>query len=264
MYNISRGGYNARHFKPFMISRPSGLDCPILLIVKSAARFYIGDDQFDVTPGCAIIISPGVPYQYHDLGEDYKNDWLYLQSTDPEFETKYGILMNHPVILGNTIQFTQYIQQILWEKSYSADEFRDANVSMLIQVMLNKLLQENQSSYRAQGYSPYASGLRELRLMMQSQPSRNYTPAELAEHLGLSPSYFQFLYRDFFGVPFKTDLISMRIDYAQSLITETNLTLEQIAFMCGYNNENHFFRQFKAKTGMTPREYQLSERYLSM
>ena len=195
MYTVSRGGYNARHVKPFVMSKPSGLKNYLFLIVKSAARFYIGEDQFDVASGCAIIISPGVPYQYHDLGEDYKNDWLYLQSKDPEFETKYGVLMNRPIKLGNTIQFTQYIQHILWEKNYATEKYRNVNVSMLIQTMLNKLLQENELSYPIQSYSPYASRLRELRLMMQSQPSRNYTPEELANLVGLSSSYFQFLYR---------------------------------------------------------------------
>lgn len=256
MYSISRGGYNARHPKPFLMSKPDGLDCPILLIVKSPARFRIGEDRFDVTPGCAIIIQPGTPYQYHDLGEDYKNDWLYFQTTDPDFDAKYGSLMNHPIALGGTLQFTQYIQHLLWEESYAPEEFRSANVSMLLQVMLNKLLQEDQTARRPETYTPYASGLRELRLAMQSQPNRNYTPAELALSLNISPSYFQALYREFFGVPFKTDLINMRLDYAQSLILETNLTLDQIAAMSGYHNEIHFFRQFKAKTGMTPREYQ--------
>ena len=93
---------------------------------------------------------------------------------------------------------------------------------------------------------------------MQSRPEKNFTPGELAEKLKVSPSYFQFLYKSFFGVPFKTDLIQMRLEYARELIVETDLTLEQIAQICGYNNEIHFFRQFRAKTGMTPREYQAS------
>ena len=92
---------------------------------------------------------------------------------------------------------------------------------------------------------------------MLSRPEKNFTPAELAAVLNVSHSYFQALYKEFFGVPFKTDLIHMRLDYARDLISETNLTLEQIALMSGYNNEIHFYRQFKAKTSMTPKEYRI-------
>ena len=92
---------------------------------------------------------------------------------------------------------------------------------------------------------------------MQSQAYKNFTPAELAASLDVSPSYFQHLYKEFFGIPFKTDLINMRIEYAKDLILNTNLKLEQIALMSGYSNEIHFYRQFRQKTRMTPREYLL-------
>ena len=83
-------------------------------------------------------------------------------------------------------------------------------------------------------------------------------PEELAAQINVSSSYFQHLYKDFFGIPFKTDLIDMRINHARDLILNTTLTFEQIALMSGYSNETHFYRQFKTKTGMTPKEYRIT------
>ena len=90
---------------------------------------------------------------------------------------------------------------------------------------------------------------------MQSQPYKGFTAREMAESLEISPSYFQHLYKEFFGIPFKTDLINIRLDYARGLILNTDLKLERVAQLCGYNSEIHFYRQFREKTGMTPREY---------
>ncbi len=258
MYTVYRGGYNSKHPKDFCMSRPNGIYCYLFLIFRTPARLQIEEDHFTVKTNCAVIIRPNVPYQYSSLDVEYKNDWLYFDSDDTGFEEKYVALLHRPIPLNDSRQFTQYMQNIVWENNYALEEYRRENVSMLLQVMLNKLLQEKQNANMHGTYNPYTSKLQELRLMMLSRPYKNFTPAELAEMLNVSPSYFQFLYKDFFGLPFKTDLINMRLDYAMDLITETNMTLEQIAFMSGYSNEIHFYRQFKAKLGMTPREYQTS------
>ena len=51
----------------------------------------------------------------------------------------------------------------------------------------------------------------------------------------------------------------MRIEHAKYILTTTDLTLEQIAEICGYSNEVHFYRQFKQITGLTPSKYRKKE-----
>ena len=260
MYTIFRGGYHSRHPKTFILSRPGGLDRYVFLLVRSKALFQIGEERFTVEPNTVFLISPGTPYEYSALDSEYKNDWMHFDSSDASFATEYARLFNRPIPLNDSLQFAQYIQHIVWEKSYADQKYRDQNISMLFQVLLNKLMQELDAAHHPGAYNPYASKLQGLRLTMQSQPYKNFTPVELADKLNVSPSYFQFLYKEFFGTPFKADLINMRLEYAMELITDTNLSLEQIALLSGYSNEIHFYRQFKKKTGMTPREYHVSMR----
>lgn len=257
MYSISRGGCNSRHPIPFLMSKPQGIHCHILLIVKSPALFRIGETTMTVRANSALIIHPGVPYMYQDMGEEYINDWVYFECDDPAFEEYDSQLFHHPVFLGDVTQYSQYIHHILWEHSYSDEPFRTQNIDMLMHVLINNLLQVLEKAEQPGFNNPYASKLQSLRLTMQTQAFKNFTPKELSASLGVSPSHFQYLYKEFFGVPFKTDLINFRIDYAKDLILHTDLKLEQIALMSGYSNEIHFYRQFRAKTGMTPREYLL-------
>lgn len=258
MFTITRGGINSKHPKTFFIERPEGLYCYIILLVKSAAQFRIGKESFTVSPNTAFILHPGIPYRYSGLDCEYKNDWIYFDCSDMDFDERYGYLMNHPIPLNNPMQLSQYFQHIIWERDYGMEAYRADNISMLFQILLNKLIQEHTAFTLPENNNPYAAKLQDLRLTMQSQPDKNFTPEELSYMLNVSPSHFQFLYKKFFGVPFKTDLIHMRLDYARELITDTGLSFEQIAFMSGYSNEVHFYRQFKAKTGMTPQEYRNS------
>ena len=256
MYTLFRGGYNAKHSKSFILSRPQGVEHYVMLHVKTPTHFWFADNTFDILSNSIIIIRPNTPYQYSAINTEYKNDWMHFSCDFELFESICGSIINRPVRIQNPLQFTQYFQHIIWEYHYSCDEFKEQNIAMLFQVLLNKLLQEANASVGSDNYNPYASKLQELRLTMQSQPNKNFTPEELAEKLNVSPSYFQHLYKEFFDIPFKKDLIEMRLNYARDLILNTTLTFEQVAYMSGYTNEIHFYRQFKAKIGMTPKEYQ--------
>ena len=258
MYTLFRGGYNSKHPKSFILSRPQGVEYYVILHVKTPAHFMIAENTFDILSNSIIIIRPNTPYQYSALNTEYKNDWMHFSCDADYFETHFKSMINKPIPLQNPLMFTQYFQHIIWEYHYTCEEFKNQNIDMLFQVLLNKLIQEANESSVSGNYNPYASELQELRLTMQSQPNKNFTPEELAGKLNVSPSYFQHLYKEFFDIPFKKDLIKMRLDYARDLILNTTLTFEQVAYMSGYSSEIHFYRQFKAKTGMTPKEYQLS------
>lgn len=57
------------------------------------------------------------------------------------------------------------------------------------------------------------------------------------------------------GATFQELLIRRRFSQATRLLTETNLRVEEIAVNIGYENLSYFYRQFKQRYGMTPRQY---------
>lgn len=256
MYTVTSGGYNSRHSSDFFMFRPNGLAHHVLLIVKCPSLFQIGGTEITASQNCAILIRPHIPYQYHSIKGKYSDDWLHFDCDDPLFSENAEFLFHQPIPIGSAAQFTLYIQQIMWEHSYAAPDFRSLNVDMLMKVLFNNLIQARQKQSSPVPHSPYISRLQNLRLSLQSQPGKNITLQQAAQELDISSSYFQYLYKQFFGISFKADLINIRIDYAKDLILNSGLKLTHIAQLCGYQSEIHFYRQFKAKTGMTPGEYQ--------
>jgi AraC family transcriptional regulator of arabinose operon len=156
--------------------------------------------------------------------------------------------------ISNTRLLTTYIQQILWENNFTAPEEKEYYVDTLFRILLRHICTDFQSGI-VSDYNPYQYKMQKIRIELAAAPYKKYTAKEFANRLEISASYFQSLYKTLFGVPFQADIIQMRIDYAKELITCTNLPLEQVAYTCGYTNEVHFYRQFLAKTGMTPGDY---------
>lgn len=258
MYKVLRGGCDSRHPANFLMSRPEGLDHYIVLIVKSPAVFTIGDTHFSLRVNSAVLIDPYVPYEYSSSGGNYVNDWLHFAFDETEREQIKKLPIRQPIALGSPSLLTSYIRQILWENSYASPQYRDENVTSLIRVFFNNLLSLSASEKSRQDpflYHPLYAGFQNLRLNLQAAPEKNYHATELAASLGISASYFQALYKEFFQRSWKNDLLDIRLDYAKSLLRATNFKIEQIAAMSGYTNEVHFYRQFRQKTGLTPHEF---------
>ncbi|MGH2558443.1 MAG: helix-turn-helix domain-containing protein [Thermomicrobiales bacterium] len=84
--------------------------------------------------------------------------------------------------------------------------------------------------------------------------------AALAASLGLSPMQFTRRYRAAFGTTPMHDLSQVRLDEAQMLLLESNLSLDQIARRCGYTNGFYLSRVFTRWFGESPSRFRASRR----
>ena len=57
------------------------------------------------------------------------------------------------------------------------------------------------------------------------------------------------------GKSFTEYLIDIRIGKVARLLVDTNKTIAEICYECGYNNMSNFNRIFRRKKGCTPREF---------
>lgn len=81
---------------------------------------------------------------------------------------------------------------------------------------------------------------------------------DAARRLGVSCGYFHALYKKYFDTTFLADVVRARVQAAEELLVSSADSVERIAARCGYNNTEHFIRQFRARTGTTPTGYRKS------
>ncbi len=255
MYHIIRGGCETKHSSSFVMSRPKGVPNYLILIIHTNAQFQIADKQYTVTPGQALILAPDTPYSYTNSNGVYIDDWLHFELTDSARSFEFFPYQNSPFKIGKTDIFTFLIRQILWEASYTDTAFQKTNINALFTVLVNHLKAAYQTKDDTAKYTPYQGQLQMLRLELMNSLEQKHSIKKHAKKIGISESYFQHLYSNYFGISFQKDLIQMRIEKAKDSLITTDLTIEQIAVLCGYASEVHFYRQFSALTGITPSKY---------
>jgi len=84
-------------------------------------------------------------------------------------------------------------------------------------------------------------------------------PDELSKGLFKEYSYLSRIFSEHEGITVEKFVIQQKIEKAKALLQEGELNLTEIAFKMGYSSSSHLSSQFKAITGISPREYKNRE-----
>jgi AraC-like DNA-binding protein len=102
--------------------------------------------------------------------------------------------------------------------------------------------------------SPHDDAHHRARALIEADPSRKWSVAELAQRLTLSPRTLQRYLRDA-DSSFTSICASARATCAAHLLIATQSSFSEIGFICGYADQAHFNREFKRATALTPLKY---------
>lgn len=78
---------------------------------------------------------------------------------------------------------------------------------------------------------------------------------QVAEMFKISRSYLSKKFKVITGVGFKEYLVNVRINQACWLLAETDKTITEIAYLCGFNDSNYFGDAFRHIKGISPHKY---------
>ena len=81
----------------------------------------------------------------------------------------------------------------------------------------------------------------------------------LCEHLHLSRRKLYEYSEEFLHCSIAKYIKKMRLQHAQTLLTETNLPISTISEQCGFSDYNYFCRVFKQENGMSARSYRTAQ-----
>lgn len=81
----------------------------------------------------------------------------------------------------------------------------------------------------------------------------------LCEHLHLSRRKLYEYSEEFLHCSIAKYIKKMRLQHAQTLLTETNLPVSTISEQCGFSDYNYFCRIFKQENGMSARSYRVAQ-----
>ncbi|MCM3633737.1 helix-turn-helix transcriptional regulator [Paenibacillus camelliae] len=242
---------NRTHASDFVIDVPVGYHW-LLVMTKTPAEFWVDGTLQQYPAHSAILYRPQQKVYYKACADEFTNDWLRFETKEP-YITETSLPLGVPFSLNDPIFCHKLMELLTIEHNYDRD-YKRSSIDYLLRLLFNKLLESNiQTKLTPQYYN-----LLQLRNAIQNNPNDYWTVQKMAEQLMISPGYLQTMYKKAFGVTCMEDVIESRISLAKEHLSHSTDSVTEIAFRCGYQNVEHFIRQFKKVTGVTPNQFRSS------
>jgi AraC-like DNA-binding protein len=87
--------------------------------------------------------------------------------------------------------------------------------------------------------------------------------SEIAQSLGVTSAQLSKEFRRLFGANLSDYLKTRQLEYADSLLRETKLTVTKVAYLAGFGTRRTFFRTYRRMKGETPEQYRTRTRRAS-
>lgn len=222
----------------------------IEFIISADGIGYINNNSFQLKPNTIIVAKPGT-YRYSQY-----NFKCYFVNIEITKDDKYYMLLSQTPDLYFNINQTKYLRVFkdiyeLNEKvsDKTTDIFKAYIIELvyyLIEDTAGNLIFNNRSNFKL---------IDECIAYFEKNYEDKITLNDLAENLNYSPNYIQSRFKKYIGVTPLEFLESYRLEESKKLLLLSNDKILNIANSCGFTSESYFIKKFKAKYGLTPKEF---------
>ena len=202
-------------------------------------------------PFDVIVLPPNTPY-VQALTESNELNYLWVHFTGNNVESILSQFEIRKFPFINKVSQSNHLQtrfQRLFDCFIKNDEFMERDLC----ASLEKLLIELARAIR-ENDKPRVSLSKSLSYINNNFNTQIKIP-DLAKMESLSMTQYNLHFKNQIGMPPTKYIITLRMDLAKELIESSNLSLVQIASMCGYEDYNFFAKVFKKHTGVSPKRF---------
>lgn len=212
-------------------------------VIKGGGTIKAKSLMRERTPGDLIFFYAGEPHQCEAKQFPTRN--LHIEV---EFELLKANYLTEALL--NTSIKKNPNAKLLMLKIYQEILSKDAMSSLSIKMLLFDLIGNAQISESNQPV-----WVRQLYELMNDKWNETLALEDLASAAGVHPVTVSKCFRKYFGCTFGEYVRRIRIEKSLSLIRDSDFSLTEIGYECGFYDQSHFTRTFRQLTGFSPKSY---------
>lgn len=242
----------------------------LIAILKSHGKLYAGNNVTNFNEGDVFLFAPGLPHCFyntrgyekgdepaHAVGMFFKRDFL---GTDFFKRTEIARLNK---LIGKSEFGVQVLNpsKALIHKMISLKEKKNLDRLGYFLLILNELAGKKLIKLLSTENLLTASGLRESKVIndvyryVAENFQKEITFSTAASVANMQRAAFCRYFKRKTKKKFTEFVNETRIMHARKLLAETDKTVIEVAFECGYQNTSYFNRQFKMNCNCPPSEF---------
>ncbi|MGD9947072.1 MAG: helix-turn-helix domain-containing protein [Desulfobulbus sp.] len=243
---------SSRTFKPHMHQSLS-----VGLAMEGEIRFQVAGEQHRLRPGSLALINPETLHACNQQDAEPRSYcMLYLQNywctvlQQSLWQVKTLVPMSTP-LLEDRLLYEQYLQtlNILLAKEHLLKK-EQRLVELMEAIFLRVCLPGKPAK-------PISTRIEQLKKLLAGNLAEDLSLTRLSEHLNLNGCTLIRQFKEATGITPHAYRSNCRINHARQLLQQGR-DIGETALECGFFDQSHFHRHFKAMTTVTPREYQVN------
>lgn len=252
------------------------VDSEVHIISDGNAVIEIDGKDVDINPGDICLLAPKTSHYPKVCSDDLKktNFSFRLTQNHSRHEKGFSEYIYYSNIFKSVSGFFIINDRELLDivQKLIAEPFSDENAHVyqallgVFFITLAKRIRQHHLPYKEQIIgvaSENENSIRQRKIVeefFQKRYHEEISIEDLAKELCLSVPQTHRIVKKVFDSGFKKTLIKQRIEHACMLIKQRDLSLNEIAYHCGYTSYNGFLSAFKSYMRKTPKEYEKSIR----
>lgn len=246
---------NQKLEEDYVFPYPQGNNQYYAVVFQTEVNIKVNKTKETYPPNTVILYRPFQPIHYEAAGVPLILDWLTF-SCDEDFLTSDDFIsFGVPFTYNNFYNIHSYFALLAYENiaGYKNQQYAIDQLLHLLLFRLHDVASSNTTT-------PYHAALSTLRDEIYQFPELDWTLQSMTTRLNVSTRFLQKLYKESYGISCMNDVIKSRISRAKQLLISTDFTITEIADKCGYNNVEHFCRQFYKHCGCTAGDFRKKAR----
>ncbi|QKZ05089.1 AraC family transcriptional regulator [Pseudomonas eucalypticola] len=265
-----------------IIYRQHGFPCPLVrwhfhkeyelhLIVASSGKVFVGDYIGNFHPNSLFLTGPNLPH-----------NWISQVAPDQVVEKRDMLVNFTDELFDNALPVFSELKGLspLLERARHGIEFRCPRTleqaAMLMQciadsqgvsrlgyflILMERLAACEDYQLLSDSNAPHLADENSIDRTNRavdyifSHYSRDLPLEEVAQHLGMKPTYFSRVFKQATGRCFVEFVNRLRISKSCELLADGRRAVTDVCFQSGFNNISNFNRRFQQLKGMTPSDY---------
>ena len=249
----------------------------INIITRGRGKHHIGDNIIDTEAGDVFVVPPMVKHGYSRKDGELDVFHIlignkFIEKNIAELQTipSFFVLFTAEPLMRETAKsplhlhldekqfakINKYLTESLEFQAFNDtfDASMRCSYCMMLITLLCKTYTENSKKESSKAINPDGLFMQVLSMIHERYYDK-LTIADLAKATKLSRSLFIKKFKQICGLPPLEYITVKRIEAAEQMLLNTNLSIMDIAFKCGFYDSSHFSKKFISKNGISPSEY---------
>ncbi|MCK5000823.1 MAG: helix-turn-helix transcriptional regulator, partial [Anaerohalosphaera sp.] len=243
----------------------------ICYIDRGSVTWWVEDQVYHVNPGNIFITFPGEKHGgLHDIMNPCQLYWLQVRFPQNKAipglnlsETR-SIISDFKNMLNRTFpashEFVSCFKKLIDEHQCPSLHSRAVVRITLTELLISALRSLNKNTGPNVKKTKLSKPVKHICEMINANLEEHLKIETLAKEAGLSVTTLYLRFAEELHLTPAEYLTQQRINKARTMLTDSDISITQIAVMLGYSSSQYFATTFKHITGMSPSQYRKNEK----